>query len=285
MLGTIFRQLRKQRGKSIIEVSQNIISPSSVQRWENNHGEMSIDKVIQLLNKIDIQPDEFLAKAKLLDLDMAEDNIRKAYQINDLSKLKEIAESLLATHYLKPNDTKRFIHAAIACNYYLDLSDENLFNKESENVTKLRTMLVSIENWNQNEVSIFGNTILLLSAYDIQKIATSLYNYLTFQDNTHTFFVMSINTLINAVVALLKAKTPQLAYDLLTKIKYINLSERNSNEIIKIHFLDAFFSYLKTDDKYTMTAFFHNLIFLGMEEKVRDFKLGLCQLEKLYFSN
>lgn len=72
MLGEKFRELRKQQGISIIKVSEGITSASRLQRWENNKGEMSIEKVINLLNRINIRPNEFLAKAGLTDLNIIE---------------------------------------------------------------------------------------------------------------------------------------------------------------------------------------------------------------------
>lgn len=282
MLGKIFRELRKNKGISIIEASQGITSPSSVQRWENNQGQMSIEKVLQLLNRIEIQPDEFLAKANILDLNLMEKKISKAYQSNNVEQLKELATSLLAASNLHSSNNQIFIHAAIACNYYLDLSNHNLFNEDRKNVLRLRTILLSVKKWDQKDVALFGNTILLLSIYDIQKISNSLLGWLIYQDNPRMFFTMAVNTLINAVVALLKKKAPKMAYDLLVQIKHIHLSKRNINEIVKIQFLCAFFEYLETNDSYIMTNFFQSLSYFGMEEVVADYKLGLSQLEEVY---
>lgn len=280
MLGEKFRELRKQQGISIIKASEGITSASSLQRWENNKGEMSIEKVINLLNRINIRPNEFLAKAGLTDLNIIEAKIRKAYQESDLKELEKIANSLLTAHDLQPKNQDLLIKAAIACNYYMDLSNKNLFPQND--ALQLRKILNSMKYWNQTKVSIFGNSILILPVQDIQEISHSLLGYLIYQDNTHTFHIMAVNTLINAVVSLLKAKQPRAAYKLLTELNHLHLPERYSNEIIKIKFFNSFFEYLETGDKYIMDSFFHNLSALWLTKQIADFKLGLSQLEEIY---
>ncbi|WP_025080619.1 helix-turn-helix domain-containing protein [Lactobacillus hamsteri] len=51
MLGEKFRKLRKAKGINIYKAAEGITSKSSLQRWENGQGEMSIEKVMALLKK------------------------------------------------------------------------------------------------------------------------------------------------------------------------------------------------------------------------------------------
>lgn len=275
MLGKKFRELRKNRKLSIESVAKGITSSSSLQRWESGEGSMPVEKVSQLLVKIHYQLEEL---DDINKLDVYIDDIEKAYQSNNVEMLKKLSLFLLKAYYTQPKDIHIFLQAAIACNYYMDFTNENLLSKSE--IIRLKARFTNIETWSEEDVFFFGNIQLLLSAYDVYKISRSLYSYLIDQNQTGAFYQMSVNTLVNSVFVLLKKKAFKQSDFLLNQVEKLKLSEEYVNEQIRINYAKTVFNYLKTGSTQKMEVFLSGLEQAGLKTAVTDFKRGFSQFKK-----
>ncbi|MGN1272510.1 MAG: helix-turn-helix domain-containing protein [Lactobacillus sp.] len=280
MLGEKFRELRKSQNKSISEMAKNITSPSSLRRWECGEGEMSISKVILLLNKLHITPKEFMDIVDTEDDDFYEVEISMYYEKNEVQKLKELIDVSKEYHLEHPANKKYLFRDAIACNYYMDLTGQNLFSEDD--VLRLKAYLLPTENWTQENVLLFGNTQLLLPAEAIFEISNSIYSYLFYDESARTFYVMALNTLLNAVFCLIKKKNTLMATKLLRKIDMLNVPSKFTNERIRINFMKALLDYVHTQDSSSMNTFLQSLNSLGFSEKVADFSFAFDQVKAIY---
>lgn len=279
MLGAKFRKLRKAKNINLYKASEGITSKSSLQRWENGQGEMSIEKVIALLKKIHVQPDEFVRS--LNDLKVYTKDVSVAYQNNDISKLKSIANNLLTIHYLDPTDQKIFFQAAIACNYYMDFTNVNLLNEND--ILRLRAYFSSIKNWTRENIIIFGNVQLLLDGEYVYIIARSLLSCLidnkTDDDSLNK---MGVTSLLNAVFVLIKKESIDKACKLLTQIKNLKYIDELHFSQIRIKYAEKVFSCIKSKNTQEMDDFLADLKSVGLIQQADDFALGFSQMKKIY---
>lgn len=58
--GLVFQKLRAERGYSIKEIADTVVSNSTISRFENGFSNISIDKFFHLLNNINVSPNEFM---------------------------------------------------------------------------------------------------------------------------------------------------------------------------------------------------------------------------------
>ncbi|GAA3630465.1 Rgg/GadR/MutR family transcriptional regulator [Lactobacillus hamsteri] len=279
MLGEKFRKLRKAKGINIYKAAEGITSKSSLQRWENGQGEMSIEKVMALLKKVHVQPDEFVRS--LNDLKVYTKNVTVAYQNNDINELKDMASNLLNIYYLDHKNKKVFFQAAIACNYYMDFTNINLLNKND--VLRLRAYFSSIKNWTRENIVIFGNVQLLLDGEYVYATARSLLSCLIDNKNDDDFInKMAVTSLLNAVFVLIKKKSIKKACKLLTQIKHLKCINELHFSQIRIKYAEKVFSCIKRKNTQEMDDFLADLKSIGLIQQANDFALGFSQMKNIY---
>lgn len=277
MLGKKFRELRKSQHKSINEVAKGITSFSSLRRWENGEGEMSVNKVMQLLDRLHIQAIELMNNS--VNLDIYTDGVNEAVKDNDIDTLSKLAHKLLKLYHEAPSNEKLFFQAAIACNFYLDFTDKKLMKKED--LMRLKSYFSKIEDWTQENVLLFANTQLLLAPQDIYTVSRSLISDLTFWNKNYNFKYLSINALLNATVCLLKKKAFNEARFVFKQLKTFKLSDKYLDEKVRINYFETVCDYLDTKSTYKMDIFLSGLDAIGLNYKREEFELGFSQFKKL----
>lgn len=277
MLGKKFKELRQSKKMSMDETVKGITSKSSLQRWESGKGSMSIKKVESLLERIHVQPSEFLSGKD--NLGIYTSKVETMYEKNDIEGLYHLAKKLLDEYELHPSNEKIFFQAAIASNYYMDFTNKNLLSQN--NIFKLIIYFSSIEVWTEESVLFFGNIQLLIPTQNVYKFSRSLYSYLIEQKKSGTFYRMAINTLINSIFVLLKKLDFNNANSLLKQMKSLKLSKKYSSDLIRINYAETVFDYLKTGNTNKMNEFLTNLTAIGLVNEAENFKLGFLQFKKI----
>lgn len=126
--GPKFKELRNQANKSLIETAKNITSKSSLDRLEKGNDNLSFSKVIELLQRINIQPHEFLESklpSKLLFLYYKP---MLAYESNNTKELKRLANEYANNINQKSYNQIAFFQYAISCDLYQELTDEHIIS-------------------------------------------------------------------------------------------------------------------------------------------------------------
>ncbi len=280
MLGEEFRKLRQKEKISMTEACKGITSQSSLQRWETGNGLMPIEKVSKLLSRIHIQPKEYVDDLKISRLDIYTQDVEEAYAKNDLQELKKIAVSFLKRYYKKKNDVQLLFQTAIACNFYFDLSSINFFPDEGK--IRIKSYFNNINEWTAENVLLFANVQYLLSISDVYILSRSLLSYLIEQPNTNRFYVMSIDTILNAIFVLIKRRDADRAYQLLKQIKELQLPEKYASEIIRMRFMQTLIEYINNNDSLAFQELAQNLNSLGFNKQAKDFEFAFNQIKKIY---
>lgn len=277
MLGEKFRNLRKSKKMTIKAVSKGITSPSSLQRWEKGQGEMSIEKIEKLLNKLHIQSDELIDNSEILDIYTVA--VEKAVKENDVKSLKNIAEKLLEYYYDDFENNQLFFEAAIACNFYMDFSNICLLKKSD--LLRLQAHFSRIEIWTQEDILLFANTELLMSSQNIYLNSRKIYSNLVENNDNFSYCYLAVNALISAVFCLIKKQSYEKAEFIFKRLKTLNLTDKYLDEIIRINYIETLFDYLNTGNLDKMNSFLTGLKNTGLESKAKEFELGFSQFLKL----
>lgn len=143
IVGPKFKEIRKEAQVSLNELAQKVgvVSPSTLSRWERGEEGLPVEIFEKLLTSMNISYDEIVASE--VDIKEIIAQVELAYQTNDIKELKRISLDLLAK-YDQTGDgllkTEYLLKSAIAANYYLDLSGDDLTNTEYK--TKLSEQFI-----------------------------------------------------------------------------------------------------------------------------------------------
>ncbi len=277
MLGSKFRKLRKARGTSIKQTAEGITSASRLQRWEDGKGEMPIDKVLMLLDKLHLQSDELIDNSDNLKIYTV--LVEEAVKNNDVNSLRKTAKELLNFHNANPQNKRLFFQTAIACNFLVDATNEQLMSQQD--LLRLKLYFSSVEKWSQENALLFANTQYLLSDQTIYLVSRSLYSELVDLKPEGAFYYLALNALINAMFVLLKKQSFEKGKFILDQLSKLDLPDRYSDEKIRINYAVTVFSYLKTGSTAEMDEFLNGLKSIGLENKVAEFELGFKQFQEL----
>lgn len=99
--GKKFRELRKQQNITLQKAADGITSKSTLSLWEMGKDNLSFNQVLMLLNKINIQPIEFLenpVSPELLDITHKIDSAYIASDIDTLYKYVTEKRALFNSH-------------------------------------------------------------------------------------------------------------------------------------------------------------------------------------------
>lgn len=262
------------------QVSKGITSRSSLQRWESGQGEMAIEKVSQLLARIHIQPEEYIDKVGMSKLKIYTQGVEEAYAKNDVHELKRIALILLKKYADDKDNIQLLFQTAVACNFYLDLSNVNLFPHQEK--IRLKSYFLAINDWSVENVLLFGDVQCLLSVTDVYVFARSLLSYLVDQPHNNHFFAIAIDTLLNAVFVLIKGKRVAQARQLLKQIEGLQISEKYSDKRIRIKFMETLFDFIKSGSDSSFQDLVQSLHVLGFNKQANDFEFAFHQIKDIY---
>lgn len=278
--GQKFRQFRKEQKITLCVAAKDITSKSRLARWEKGEGSMPFSLVIKLLKRIHIQPEELIKEGINLSLRKALLPISVAYAKNDIPFLKKKAYEYVKEYHQHFN-YDNLIKAAVTCHLYKDLSNNDIFSEQDRK--KLTNVLFKVQDWHYQDVFSFGNTQLLLKDHDIYRLTMSLFTYLKYQDSVaKDVFVSSVNTILNAIFALLKKKDPAEAEKLIKKFSELQLSDFYPLEKIRYKFMEGLLRYIKFQDDTEIKNVFIILDYLNMNTFQKDLTVAFNQIKRIY---
>ncbi|MBD5429508.1 Rgg/GadR/MutR family transcriptional regulator [Lactobacillus sp.] len=275
-IGIKFKKLRKIKGLSQDEVCKNITSRSRLSRWENGSTEsgMPIEIVKQLMNRINISYEELFSDDDNTLQIM--NKIQKLYQDNKSTELGTLAKELLK---ISQNDDSTILLAAIAANFYFDLSNNNLFSPTAKK--KLTDYCYSIKNWSEDEIRLFGNVQLLLDSQTIYNLSRSLISTLYERKHVNDYDTI---TLLNGVFSLIKRKELTYAKNLLKRINFLNISSYDYLALYRIDFTQYLLDIIRNHTDYSkLNALFAELSRSSkFDQLLSDFKFAFEQVKQIY---
>lgn len=220
--GKTFKKLRTAQNITLQKATSNIdgLSPSRLSHWENEGGNMPLEKLDQLLYNIHVLPTEFIEQMDLRFSNPFTLKFNQAFKANNISKLYQLAIQQLKVYEQTQDDTDFFL-SALGCNFYFLKTNKNIFPTSAKQ--KLTSILLKVNVWNHYYLTAFGNATNLLDAKTIYKISNRIIaNFDQIKAGGNTNHLFALGALLNATTTLLLAY-PQLAKKLLEKINKLEI--------------------------------------------------------------
>lgn len=275
-IGVNFRKLREERNITLDEACEGITSRARLSRWEKgttNNG-MPIEIVKKLLQRINATYDELIMDPH--NIPLVTNKIKELYKVNDVKALKQLTKKLLS-EYEKGNET--IVPAAMAANFYLDLSGEDLFSEKNKSV--LQEYCKHIHCWTTDEIIIFSNVQLLVNSQTLYELSRSLISNL--YEKVEEINSISAIALVNTVFALIRDKKIEQAQDLIQSIKTLKLSTYDYYVIYDFEFMQALLDIITEQNYYKLNSLFSELHTSSkFDQLFSDFKFAFEQIKQIY---
>ncbi|WP_342558128.1 helix-turn-helix domain-containing protein [Metasolibacillus sp. FSL K6-0083] len=225
-LGFIFRNLRLDRNYSLSEVSEGILSPSFLSKFERGDSDISLSKFYLLLERLNITMDEFLFISndyRPTQMEVLMRNVRVAYENNNLTLLLKLEQ--VEIEKLKKYNFKSYEYNAIMIRALAHNLDKKVEMKNTD-IESLNNYLFSIENWGLYELMLFGNSMSILSIDSIITFSKEILNktqmYRSIKKNKEHL----VRVLLNIIVSCIELnRTTSISYFITSAEKIIERSD------------------------------------------------------------
>ncbi|AXJ13291.1 helix-turn-helix domain-containing protein [Streptococcus pluranimalium] len=196
-LGQTLRKIRQSKNITITQLEDGCLSKSQISRFERGESEISCIRLINLLNKLNVTIDEFIAihnSNMLPQFQTLIHNIKRLYSRNDVESLK-ILLNVNSKYNTKSLENTMLKSILFTLTPNISPSEEELI--------ELSDYLFSVEIWGFYEIVLLGNCIRSLS-YDTVFLLTKemVKNYrFSLNNKTNKILVsqLSINCLISSI--------------------------------------------------------------------------------------
>ncbi|APG72157.1 transcriptional regulator [Lactobacillus delbrueckii subsp. delbrueckii] len=264
-----FKQIRQMQGLTLKEAASGICSIQMLSRWENGTGNMDFEKALKLLERVNITSSEYVHLASLGDTDQLSAELQKAWEQKDHTLIKKIARNSLEEFHLTSNNLA-LNYGAIACGLYHRLTKVNLLEIDEQNA--LNKELSEITVWGQENISLFFNTIQVLSPKMIFQISAQLIENLDFakQAGSDTFY-FATTTLFEAVIALLISNNSAYAANILRQLNHFDFPQRETMLIIGRKFLNSLIDWQEPQNEQSILKIIDFLLDMGLTMQARNF--------------
>lgn len=264
-----FKQIRQMQGLTLKEAASGICSIQMLSRWENGTGNMDFEKTLKLLERVNITSSEYVHLASLDDTDQLSAELQKAWEQKDHTLIKRIARNSLEEFHLTSNNLA-LNYGAIACSLYHCLTKVNLLEIDEQNA--LNKELSEITVWGQENISLFFNTIQVLSPKMIFQISAQLIENLDFakQAGSDTFY-FATTTLFEAVIALLISDNSSYATNILRQLNHFDFPQRETMLIIGRKFLNSLIDWQEPQNEQSILKIIAFLLDMGLTMQAKNF--------------
>ncbi|MEY8463611.1 helix-turn-helix domain-containing protein [Streptococcus merionis] len=156
MFGAAIRQIRQEKGLTLIDLSDGILAKSQLSRFERGESQVAVTSFFQLLNRLNITFDEMLVYTQQKD-DFREliNQVAPRYAKGDKDWLQAIIAQLEAKPLKKPY-TVTMLKALLE-----SLGGDQ--GPSEEELAQLTDYLFTVEFWGQYEITLLGNCAKVIS--------------------------------------------------------------------------------------------------------------------------
>lgn len=172
--GRIFRDLRIQKNYSLKDVSNGILSPSFLSKFERGETDISLRNFYALLERLNISLSEFTFIANNYEISEYEkllSAVKTAYENNNISYLLYL--STLEMKKWEQSAIEHYKLNSIMIQALLSNLDENRHLDQKE-VEYLSDYLIRSEIWGYYEITLFRNSMSTLSITTIITLSKEL---------------------------------------------------------------------------------------------------------------
>lgn len=158
--GPTIREIRKSKGFTLSETAKGIVSLPFLSKFERGESEISAANFLKLLDKLNINMDEFL----LIENNFSENEqqiflqkIRAALFANDIYILKSTYNEQL--NRFSKTENVRHKHNMYLIDFYICHIEKKKQNEKY--INEIKEYLLNIDNWGYYELTLYGNSLFV----------------------------------------------------------------------------------------------------------------------------
>ena len=281
-LGPLFRVFRKERGFTLKNLSDGIVSFSYLSKFEKGKTQISLHNFIQLLQRMNLTVDEVLYfnQIKMNHYREFFQKIAVAHVQQDLAKLKSYLE-IEKTLY-QENKIKFHKYNATMIGAVIKDLDSDFFISEDD-IHELVDYIIGCSFWTTYEISLFGNSLSLFSEELLIILLKEIQKRIQEYQIMHKDLRDLIRLLQNGALILLRKKKVDQALELSNFL--ITVIERNQYfEKTRQLFIDGVIAFAlgKKDEGIKKALQAIKIIENFDEQLAKNHRLELERFQQLY---
>ena len=228
-----------------------------------------MSKFIQLLKRINISPSDFFELVGNINVEQPKyvEEVSNYYLTNDISSLYRLFLRHISLYH-RDSKINELVKAAIAANFYYDLSGKNPMDEVD--IADLFNFFSQINKWNYRDLMNFGNTCLLFppeKVYAISSIFILSFSKIT--QNSVELASYFVNTILNIFLILIRTDT-KLAQKLDKNIDSIWNDRFSSDSLIRKNYFEALLEFRVTGNNKSVFKLLDGLKKLGLNQLYED---------------
>lgn len=237
--GAVFHELRVSRGLSIVELMDDLVSKSTISRFERMESDITFEKLVHLLNKLKVSMDEFVyltseKQQKTSSLEL----LSKTILDNDTPALRKLIDNEWTTFTETTDIYSRLIATALECHYKSMIGEKVSFNS---NLQFLADYFFRCNLWTQFDVVLFSDSMSYLPVDTAIVISKEIAKKTKKFHNNRQSLETIINTLENITLVCLENDRIDDAKKFLAIIDQLDMDETFVLERVILKFVKGIY--------------------------------------------
>ncbi|REB05483.1 Rgg/GadR/MutR family transcriptional regulator [Sporosarcina sp. BI001-red] len=224
IVGKVFKEIRLARGITLQHLADDYVSKSTISRFERDEADLTVEKLVHMLDKMKISMREFefltkRAHGTIPSLEL----LPKAVMESDPESLQKLASE--EWNRFKETGSNYSKLSAIV----LDAHYKSLDGREKEinerYINHLTDYLFQCELWTQFDLVLFGNSISYLPIETSIVLSKELIKKTEEFHSDRQSFETLINTLVNITLVCIEQDKMEAAEDFIVTLKNLAIDE------------------------------------------------------------
>ena len=198
--GETFRQIREQKGYTMRQIADGILSVSFLSKFERGESDISLTYITRLLEKLSMSFEEFFYLHDGVGPEQLEyffDKADESYVQRDLNQLRELRK--IALEKWETYGLEAFRCNTLMLDVYESIIQGELVDSNDDAIDALYHYLFHVEVWGYYELRLYNSTMLLMPmemVMTLSKTALEKSNHFgKLQKNDHIMIRTLLNTL------------------------------------------------------------------------------------------
>lgn len=244
-LGPLLKEIRNARKITLQTLADGTLSVSQLSKFENGITTLTVNKLLPLLNKLNVTYEEFFVEANAYHKTEIEHmiiNIKKYYMKNDRAALEKLCDEQHA-RYEKTHILFHKLNTIMIASILEELTNEKYVTDEMRE--SLAAYFFEVEEWRFYEVMLFGNSMHTLTLDMLKLITTELMKSPILSAKTARNKQMRIQTLYNVALTMIENDSLEFAKTLIDEMNTVlEKDESLILEHIKLRYLKGYYAYM-----------------------------------------
>lgn len=212
--GVTFRTFRKNKGYTLQQVAEGIVSISFLSKFERGDSDISFSVMVKLLERLTVTYEEFYFlhnREQTNAIDEFFNRAEAAYAGRDISAIHRLKEQ--AVHNYKQSGLTPFQCNVLLLEVYRSMIELNAPAFEDESLEQLKNYFFDIETWGYYELRLYNSTLFLLPPESTIFFSKSICSKIESIKKLPLLHNVFIRIMLNTVTYLTGGQNPVFLYE------------------------------------------------------------------------